>query len=101
MGTTLEFNKIGELYVAETTVTENFMLHLDRKQSGRIYMWQRASEDVEYAPCDIGEYIGNNIGLSFEHSFISGVYPDGGLHIKVESESEVTKGVIYYSANNE
>lgn len=54
MGTTLKFSKIGELYVAETTVTENFMLHLDRKKTGRIYMWQRASEDVEYAPCDIG-----------------------------------------------
>ena len=48
---TLNFTRQGEIYVAETIVTGDYLLHLERTNSGWLKMYQCSTSDGQFAPC--------------------------------------------------
>ena len=91
MATTLSFTKQGDVYVSEQTVNAPYALHIERSEPGTFAIKQRSAESGEYAPCwgipdrvSMGSTV---IDWSFDH----GVYP---MHVRFESESEVTSATL-------
>lgn len=95
---TLNFEKSGDVWVSEATVTGDYLLHLERKGSGLFRLRQRAGDGLAWADCVIGPYLSTNTGQVLEWAFSHGVYPDGGLQIRIESGSEVTNGTLSQGA---
>lgn len=90
---TLNFTRQGEIYVAETIVTGDYLLHLERTNSGWLKMYQCSTSDGQFAPC----FMPNNpfvAGEIYDWAYSHGVYPESGIRIRIESETEVVKGVI-------
>lgn len=74
----------GKEWVAEFVVTNNFNLHIERAERGRLVVSQRGTDSGEYATTFAkGEYEGAAI---FDYDFGALVYPKW---IKIESGSEV------------
>lgn len=91
----LSFTKQGRWYVAETTVTGDYNLHVGRKSAGGFQIQQRGTASGLWVPCILPYYLVNT-GQVIDHSFSHGVYPEGGMHVKFMSETEVTSGVLSY-----
>lgn len=71
---------------AEATAYEDFVIQLDRVEAGRVII--SASQDVSMGK-DI--FFVENRGKNFRQSFDDMIYP---LYLLIESESEVTSGII-------
>lgn len=92
--TTLTFSKTTDIdgnpvWMAETTVNNDYNLHLERKGRGKFAISQRGTATGLYMPCRLPQELyepGQVIDWAFGH----GVYPDGGLHIRIESWKEVS-----------
>lgn len=93
----LSFTKQGDMYVAETTVTGDYNLHVERKRAGKFQIYQRGTAAGEYAPVILPYWL-SGAGKVIDYAFSHGVYPDGGLHLLIKSESEVTSGSLSYNA---
>jgi hypothetical protein len=74
---TLTFNKQGDVYVGEFTVTEDFNLHIERKNRGIFEVYQRGTNNGEYAFVRGGEFFHQ---LVIDTDFSARVYPK---HIKI------------------
>lgn len=99
MATTLNFQKNGNVYVAETTVTGDYNLHIERKGGGSFNIFQRATESGQWNVCTgMPGWMNYNAGQVIDWAFGHGVYPEGGLNILIQSGSEVTSGTLSYGA---
>ena len=97
MATTLNFTKDGVQWVAETTVTGDYRLHIERTGSGFFSIEQRSTPMGMYATCRFQTPESMRVsypGQVIEEAFSHGVYPEGGIHIRIVSGSEVTMGVL-------
>lgn len=99
MTTTLNFQKNGNVYVAETTVTGDYNLHVERKGGGSFNIYQRGTQNGLYKVCSgMPGWMNYDAGKVIDWAFSHGVYPEGGLAIRIESGSEVTSGTLSYGA---
>lgn len=91
---TLNFQKSGSEWIAEETVTGDYILHIERLSGGLFSISQRATATGQYQDCQAfpeqDGYPGPVIDWAFKH----GVYPEEGVHIRIVSGSEVTMGVL-------
>ena len=97
MATTLNFTKDGVQWVAETTVTGDYRLHLERKAGGYFSIQQRSVPEGQYATCRFITAESMKVSYPseiFEEAFSHGVYPEEGIQIRIVSGSEVTMGVL-------
>lgn len=96
---TLNFQKDGENWVAETTVTGDYNLHIERKDSTGVFLiYQRSASTGEYMVCSGMPGWLKNPGQVIDWAFTHGVYPEGGISIRIVSGSEVTMGVLLEGA---
>lgn len=91
MATTLNFQKSGDKYVAEATVSGPYNLHMEKKGPGKFMILQRSTDTGQYVPCSpIPSHLvygGQFIDWTFDH----GVYP---MNVRFESETEVTSATL-------
>lgn len=87
------FEKNGKWYVAEASVTGDYNLHIERVSKGTLFISQCATADGLYA-----DSFCEKMPDVIDHAFKHGVYPQGGLRIKILSSSEITKAVLNYGA---
>ena len=86
----LQFTQEGNVWVAEETVNNDYSLHLERKGAGYFHIFQRSSDTGAFVPCALPPWL-ERTGQFIDHSFGHGVYP---MHVRIESETEVTMGTI-------
>ena len=89
---TLEFKKKGSKYEAEITVSSDFNLHIEREQSGVLYVQQRTSENGAFDSIS-----GANFGQTdtvIDYDFVGSIYPK---HIKVVSGVLPTMAVVTFA----
>lgn len=98
MATTLNFTKNGKFWEAEATVTGDYNLHIERVKGGSFNIFQRGTQNGEPMVCSGMPGWMYNAGKVIDWAFGHGVYPEGGLHIIIQSGSEVTSGVLSYGA---
>lgn len=84
----LKFKNEKGLYEAEFEATSDFNLHIERKNYGRIEIYQKTSSETNYA--SIPSY-GANAADILNLDFSMAVYPK---YIKVVSYSEPVKGIV-------
>lgn len=84
----INFEKVGNQYVAEFEVTADFNLHIEREENGVIEVHQRGSEEGKY---DFAWGTGVNGRKVVDYDFGALVYPK---FIKVVSGSEVIKAFV-------
>lgn len=88
----LNFNKTENGYVTEFEVTSDFNLHIERKESSALTIYQRGSASGEYASAFTkGMYEGARV---VDYDFGALVYPKW---IKVVSGSEVIVGEVTFA----
>ena len=91
---TLSFTKDGGRWVAEATVHGDYCLHVERKEGGGFFMFQRSTSSGQYRNCPLPAQIQYNAGQVIDHAFGHGVYPSGGMHLRFASDSEVVMAEI-------
>lgn len=90
---TLQFTQQGDIWVAEATVHNDYNLHIERERAGKFNLYQRATASGMYKACDLPYWLART-GQVIDHAFGHGVYPSGGLHIRIESGSAVTSATL-------
>lgn len=89
----LTFNQDGNQWIAEATVHADYLLHIERSAPGVFSISQRSTGTGLYA-----EAMGVPSVLYhrqvIDHAFGHGVYPEGGLHIRITSGSKVTSATL-------
>lgn len=71
---TLDFTKQGDWYVAETTVNNDYSLHVEKEFEGFFYMEQKAAGE-QFANCDIPLPVMNGYWNVLDRVFGHGYYP--------------------------
>lgn len=84
----LEFKKQNGLYEVEFEVTGNFNLHLERKNYGRVELYQKTSSETNYTSSP--SYSANGDAI-INLDFSMGVYPK---FVKIISYTEVEKAIV-------
>lgn len=84
----LEFKKQNGLYEVEFEVTGNFNLHLERKNYGRIELYQKTSSETNYTSSP--SYSANG-DVVINLDFSMGIYPK---FVKIISYTEVEKAIV-------
>ena len=84
----LEFKKQNGLYEVEFEVTGNFNLHLERKNYGRIELYQKTSSETNYTSSP--SYSANGDAV-INLDFSMGIYPK---FVKIISYTEVEKAIV-------
>lgn len=87
----LNFTKEGEFYIAETTVNNDYALHIERRSEGFFYMEQSSISDGEYAGCNLPTDVSNGFWVNGDYFFSHGYYP---MKVRFKSLSEVKKAEI-------
>ena len=94
MAKTLDFTKDGGKWVAETTVSADYHLHVERQAGvAGFSIKQRAVDSGLWMDCVPMPY--NVWGQVVDWSFRHGVYPAEGLHVRFESGTEVTSATLW------
>ena len=88
----INFEKVGNQYVAEFEATADFNLHIEREENGVLELHQRGSEEGKY---DFAWSAGINGRKVVDYDFGALVYPKW---IKVVSGSEVVRGEVTFGA---
>ena len=88
----LNFNKEGNVWVAEFEATSDFNLHLERSDDGLIKVMQRGTTEGEYVDSFITS--GDNQMKNFDCDFAALVYPK---YIKVISGTEVITASVNFN----
>ena len=88
----LNFNKEGNVWVAEFEATSDFNLHLERVDDGLIKVMQRGTTEGEYVDSFITS--GDNQMKNFDCDFAALVYPK---YIKVISGTEVVSASVNFN----
>lgn len=89
----LKFKNEKGLYEAEFEATSDFNLHIERKNYGRIEIYQKTSSETNYASTPS---YGTNAADIVNLDFSMAVYPK---YIKVVSYSEPVQGIITMQEN--
>lgn len=84
----LEFKKQNGLYEVEFEVTGDFNLHLERKNYGRVELYQKTSSETNYTSSP--SYSANGDAI-INLDFSMGVYPK---FVKIISYTEVEKAIV-------
>lgn len=84
----LEFKKQNGLYEVEFEVTGDFNLHLERKNYGRVELYQKTSSETNYTSSP--SYSANSDAI-INLDFSMGVYPK---FVKIISYTEVEKAIV-------
>ena len=84
----LEFKKQNGLYEVEFEVTGNFNLHLERKNYGRIELYQKTSSETNYTSSPSYSTNGDAV---INLDFSMGIYPK---FVKIISYTEVEKAIV-------
>lgn len=84
----LEFKKQNGLYEVEFEVTGDFNLHLERKNYGRVELYQKTSSETNYTSSP--SYSANSDAI-INLDFSMGVYPK---FVKIVSYTEVEKAIV-------
>lgn len=84
----LEFKKQNGLYEVEFEVTGNFNLHLERKNYGRVELYQKTSSETNYTSSP--SYSANGDAI-INLDFSMGIYPK---FVKIISYTEVEKAIV-------
>ena len=88
----LNFNKEGNVWVADFEATSDFNLHLERSDDGLIKVMQRGTTEGEYVDSFITS--GDNQMKNFDCDFAALVYPK---YIKVISGTEVITASVNFN----
>lgn len=84
----LEFKKQNGLYEVEFEVTGNFNLHLERKNYGRVELYQKTSSETNYTSSPSYSTNGDAV---INLDFSMGIYPK---FVKIISYTEVEKAIV-------
>lgn len=84
----LEFKKQNGLYEVEFEVTGNFNLHLERKNYGRIELYQKTSSETNYTSSPSYSTNGDAV---INLDFSMGIYPK---FVKIISYTEMEKAIV-------
>lgn len=87
----LVFSKRGNSYVAQTTVNNDYNLHLERESDGPLYMNQKNGGATNYAACMLPELYNKHAGKAVDIDISHGVYPKD---IEIISPVKVTSGKV-------
>lgn len=85
----LQFKKVGKRWVAEFEATGNFNLNIERVEPSKIKIYQKGSEEGEYASSASWEI--NYAPSVVDNDFSALIYPK---FIKVVSESEPIQAIV-------
>lgn len=85
----LQFEKVGKRWVAEFEATGNFNLNIERVEPSKIKIYQKGSEEGEYASSASWEI--NYAPSVVDNDFSALIYPK---FIKVVSDSEPIQGIV-------
>lgn len=85
----LQFKKVGKRWVAEFEATGNFNLNIERVEPSKIKIYQKGSEEGEYASSASWEI--NYAPSVVDNDFSALIYPK---FIKVVSDSEPIQGIV-------
>lgn len=88
----LKFTKQGTKWVTEFEVTNDFNLHIERDESGYLYVQQRTTPVGKYDSVQDANFAQSDAVIDIDMTAL--VYPK---FVKVVSESEVTMGVVTYA----
>lgn len=88
---TLTFNQVGDKYVAEFEATSDFAIHIERNESGFLYMEQRSTSTGEYAATAEASF---NYEARVIDTVIRGVIIP--MHIRIKSKVMPTMAVVTY-----
>ncbi len=88
----LSFVKSGSKYVCEIQVTSDFNLHIEREDSGFLYVQQRTTSEGEYDSINGADFAPSDSIIDVD--FTALVYPKW---IKIVSEKEPKIGVVTFA----
>jgi hypothetical protein len=88
---TLTFNQVGDKYVAEFEATTDFNLHIERNESGFLYVNQRTTSSGAYDSIKGASF--NYGDAVVDMDFTGAIYPK---YIQVVSKVMPTLAVVTY-----
>lgn len=92
---TLSFTKDGGRWIAEATVHNDYVVHVERVSGGSFAIEQRSTASGQYNACSpLPASLVYDAGQVIDYAFGHGVYPSGGMHVRFISGSEVTMAEI-------
>ena len=88
----LTFNKVGDLYVAEATVSKDYALHVEKDDmSGYFSVKQRSTAEGNYGQCVIPSVVQAGYWKTLDWVFSHGYYP---MHVQFISSVPITKAEL-------
>lgn len=88
----LSFAKEGSRYVVEFEASSNFNLHIERAESGYLYVQQKTIANAEYDSIRDANFAPSDNVVDFD--FTGVVYPK---YIRVVSKAEPTLAVVTFA----
>lgn len=93
MNMEIEIYQIGQKYVGEFTVTEDFNLHVEKLKEGNMYVYQRTTDSGDYVPQQEVRNIFWNKIIDIDMQGV--IYPK---YIRIVSDAPIIKCVITYNS---
>lgn len=87
----VSFQKQGDVWVAEATITDVCALHVERVRDANFTIRQSSVQSGKYAP--IMETVGKTCSATVDTELVANIYPK---YLRFESASEVVSAVINY-----
>ena len=88
---TLTFNQVGDKYVAEFEATTDFNLHIERSESGFLFVNQRTTSSGAYDSVKGASFNYNDAVVDMD--FTGAIYPK---YIQVVSKVMPTMAIVTY-----
>lgn len=83
------FNEENGIFVSEFTVTKDFNLHIEKEESGFLFVQQRTSESGDYDSIKGADFPYEDMVVDYD--FVGAIYPK---HIRVVSKSYPKRAFI-------
>jgi hypothetical protein len=90
----LNFNKEGNVFVAEFEATADFNIHIEGVAEGKVYIYQRSTAEGEYAYVRAATPY-PSFSKIYDCDFSALVYPK---YIRVVTDAEPTMAVVTFNA---
>lgn len=88
----LTFNKVGDLYIAEATVSKDYALHVEKDDmSGYFSVKQRSTSEGNYGQCVIPSVVQGGFWKTLDWVFAHGFYP---MSLQFVSSVPITKAEL-------
>lgn len=85
----VSFNKVGDVYRGEFTVTSDFNLHMEKEKAGNTRVYIKGVVDGEYASANFPSAYSYNAIIDYDFSAV--VYPK---YLRIDSDVPVKSCVI-------